>query len=35
MKKEQLFEELKKMTKICERLKEDCAGYKKTAKEEQ
>lgn len=35
VKKEQLFEELKKMTKICERLKEDCAGYKKTAKEEQ
>lgn len=35
VKKEQLFEELKKMTKISERLKLDCAGFKKTAKEEQ
>ena len=35
VKKEQLHEELKRMTKISERLKTDCVGYKKTAKEEQ
>ena len=35
VKKEQLFEELKRMTKICENLKYDCEGYKKTAKDEQ